>query len=242
MGAESDFDRRALESALEWWRDAGVDAAVEDAPCDWFAKASPLSLAPSPAPVGEPEDAALLPENWDDFLAWRNGRHAPEASWLGAGVLASGPADATVMALSDVPDRDDCERGLLLSGEAGRLFDRMLAAIGLSRESVHLASVCAKRPAGGRVSRSDQERLGEVARRHVELVSPERLLLMGDAASRAVLGTEALRARGRVHVIKHRSGRTEVVASFHPRFLLANPGRKREAWIDLQMLIRGSGE
>ena len=115
-------------------------------------------------------------------------------------------------------------------------------AIGLTREAVHLVSVCAKRPVSGRVGRADEARLSEVARHHVELVAPKRLLVMGDAASRAVLGTNVLQARGRSHELNHKGGTSTVVASFHPRFLLEHPGRKREAWVDLQLLIRGLGK
>jgi DNA polymerase len=238
MGVAPIFDGPLVETTLDWWREAGVDTLVEDAPRDWFAKAP----TPSPSSPVEAEAPATLPDSWDAFLAWRASEHAPEAQWVGPGVLASGPADATVMVLADVPDRDDCAAGKLLTGESGRLFDRMLQAIGLTREAVHLVSVCSKRPVSGRVSRADEARLGEVARRHVELVAPKRLLVMGDAASRAVLGTNVLQARGRSHSLNHKGGTSEVVASFHPRFLLEHPGRKREAWMDLQMLIRGLGQ
>lgn len=238
MGAEPLFDRQVLESALEWWRDAGVDVAVEDAPRDWFAGPA----LPPPVTAAEPEASGALPDSWDAFLAWRGGEFAPEANWIGPSVLASGPLDATVMVLADVPDRDDCAAGELLTGEAGRLFDRMLQAIGLTRGSVHLVSVCAKRPVSGRVSRADEARLGDVARHHVGLVAPQRLLLMGDAASRALIGMSVVQARGRSHAVDHKSGASKAVASFHPRFLLENPGRKREAWADLQLLIRGLGK
>lgn len=238
MGVAPIFDGPLIESTLDWWREAGVDVLVEDTPRDWFAKVA----SPSPAAPAAPEASALLPDSWDAFLAWRASEHAPEAQWVGPGVLASGPADAAVMVLADVPDRDDCAAGKLLTGEPGRLFDRMLQAIGLTREAVHLVSVCSKRPVSGRVSRADEARLGEVARRHVELVAPKRLLVMGDAASRAVLGTNVLQARGRPHEISHKRGTSGVVASFHPRFLLEHPGRKREAWVDLQLLIRGLGK
>lgn len=236
MRAQDDYDRQVLESALEWWRDAGVDTLVEDAPHDWFARPAPAA----PARVTEPAADAAMPDAWEAFLAWRGGEHAPEGEWAGPSLLASGPLDAELMVLSDAPDREDCSAGLLLSGEAGRLFDRMLAAIGLERSAVHLASVCARRPAGGRVGRDDAARLGEVARHHMALVAPKRLLLLGDAASRAVLGSSVLEARGRLHPVNHKGGTSGVVASFHPRFLLENPGRKREAWVDLQ-LIRGRG-
>ncbi|WP_375428884.1 uracil-DNA glycosylase [uncultured Sphingomonas sp.] len=238
MGVAPDFSGPMLEATLDWWREAGVDVLVEDAPRNWFAQA-----VPSPAvPAVDADTSGLLPDNLDAFLAWRGGEHAPEAQWVGPGVLASGPADAAVMILVDVPDRDDCSAGKLLTGEPGRLFDRMLAAIGLTREAVHLVSVCSKRPASGRVGRADEARLGEVARRHVELVAPKRLMVMGDAASRAVLGMNVLQARGRSHPLNREDGTGEVVASFHPRFLLEHPGRKREAWVDLRMLIRGIAE
>lgn len=226
-----------LESALEWWRDAGVDTLVDDAPHDWFAKPPAY---PSP-PLTDPVPDDVPPDEWHAFLAWRTGPGSPEAQWFGSAVIASGPATASIMVLADVPDREDCATGALLTGDAGRLFDRMLQAIGWSRDVVHLASVCIKRPAGGRVSRGDQARLGEVARHHIGLVAPERLLLMGDAASRAVLGLSVLEARGRLHPVNHKSRSSKAVATFHPRFLIENPARKREAWMDLQ-LIRGSGE
>ena len=235
MRADTDYDRQVLESALLWWRDAGVDVAVEDAPHDWFAKPAPAL----PARTTQRAVDAAMPDEWEAFLAWRGGEHAPEGKWAGPSLLASGPLDAPLMVLSDAPDREDCSAGLLLSGQAGRLFDRMLAAIGLERGAVHLASVCARRPAGGRIGRDDAARLGEVARHHLALVAPKRLLLLGDAASRAVLGTEVLRARGRLHRVDHKGGTSEAVASFHPRFLLENPARKREAWADLQSLVRG---
>jgi DNA polymerase len=145
------------------------------------------------------------------------------------------------MVLADLPDREDCEAGALLTGETGRLFDRMLGAIGLDRGRVHLASVCSKRPVTGRVSRTDDARLGEIARHHVSLIGPRRLLLMGDAASRAVTGVNVIEARGRLHPVGHKDATTEAVASFHPRLLLERPALKREAWADLRLLMRGLG-
>lgn len=142
------------------------------------------------------------------------------------------------MVLADCPDRDDEPAGALLSGAAGRLFDRMLAAIGLSRAEVHLAAVCAKRPVGGRMPRELVERLHECARHHVALVAPKRLLLFGDAASRAVLGTEAVRARGSLRRFEHKGATVEVVATHHPRLLLEQPARKADAWRDLQLLVK----
>ena len=255
MGADQSTDwRQAAASVLEWWQDAGVDMLVEDSPRDWFAAPEPLILPPvargptpanaTPAPVPQ---APAMPPLLADFLAWRGGADVPEAGWSGISLSAEGPPDATVMVLADCPDRDDAgddsgdgsSAGRLLSGASGRLLDRMLAAIGLTRDEVHVAAVCAKRPTAGRIQREVEDRLAEIARHHIELVAPKRLLLLGNAASRAILGMELQAARGRLHRFNHKVGEAGVVASFHPRFLIEKPAAKAEAWKDLQMLMGG---
>jgi DNA polymerase len=126
------------------------------------------------------------------------------------------------------------------------LLDRMLAAIGLARDAVHVAAVCAKRPTAGRIQIEVEDRLAEIAKHHIGLVAPRQLLLLGNAASRAILGTELQAARGRLHRFNHKTAQTgagdasdvtTVVASYHPRFLIEKPAAKAEAWKDLQMLM-----
>ncbi|WBH15903.1 uracil-DNA glycosylase [Sphingomonas radiodurans] len=249
MGADQNHDWQQLAaSALEWWRDAGVDTLVGDDPFDWLAAEEALAVASAAqtppharaaAPTA-PQEAAALPQALDAFLAWRTGQHAPESSWGVTLVSASGPIDADLMILVDCPERDEGDS--LLRGAAGRLFDRMLAAIGRSRADVYLASVCAARPTAGRMPRDIEARLGEIARHHAGLAGPRRLLVLGDAASRAILAANVMEARGRLQVLNYKTGTsTEVVASFHPRMLLERPTLKAEAWKDLQMLSAGMG-
>lgn len=233
MGAYRKFDPAEAASALEWWRDAGVDVLVADEVRDWFAVPAPAPVAAEPVPA-----AAALPDTLAALAAWRLGPEAPEAGWSGVSLAASGPEDARIMVLIDCPEREDGDAGALLSGAAGRLFDRMLAAIGLTRDEVHLAAVCARRPAAGRMPRDVEARLGAVARHLVEIAGPERLLLLGDATSRAVLEAERAQLRGALHPFNHRSGRSLVVASHHPRLLLERPALKAESWRDLQLLIK----
>ncbi len=242
MGADQNLAWHALAaSTLDWWHDAGVDTLVDDLPRDWLA---PLPLptpimASSPAgqtavPASAPTTAEM-PHILAEFLNWRTGAAVPEAAWSGVSFAATGPENADLMVLVDCPERDDGET--LLSGPAGRLFDRMLAAIGLTRDQIHLASVCAKRPTAGRVQREVEAQLAAIAQHHVGLIAPKRLLVLGNAASRAILATELPDARGRLHEFNHKTGKSGTVASFHPRFLLEKPAAKAEAWRDLQMLM-----
>ncbi|GAA4219940.1 hypothetical protein GCM10022253_22870 [Sphingomonas endophytica] len=239
MGADQNLDwTKAAASALDWWHDAGVDVVVGDEGFAWLDSAAQQLAArqavrPMAAEVARAGDA--LPGDAAAFAAWRVGEAAPEARWGGGAIAASGPADAELMVFVDCPERDD--RELLMEGEVGRLFERMLAAIGRTRADTALASVCVRRPTTGRVPRDIEARLGEIARHHVALAAPKRLLVMGDAASRAILTMNVADARGRFHTLNHKNGRvTQVVASHHPRFLLDRPTAKAEAWKDLLLL------
>lgn len=247
MGADQHLDwMSSAASALDWWQEAGVDTLVDDDPRDWLSDPMPVPMAFAPPVPGQATTRtdvaplripAAMPASLADFIAWRTGDDAPEVEWRGVSIAATGPADAAVMVLVDCPDKDDGAAGLLMTGTTGVLFDRMLAAIGLSRDTIHLAAVCARRPVAGRMPREVEARLAEISHHHIGLVAPKRLLLLGNAASRAVLGAEMPGTRGSLHTFNHKQGHTGVVASFHPRFLIEKPVAKAEAWKDLQLLM-----
>lgn len=251
MGADQNFDwQRTAASALDWWRDAGVDTLVDEAPRNWLAPPPSPAEPPAavkPVPAAEPVRTPL-PATLAEFVAWRGGADAPEAGWPGAAIVAQGPADAGLMIVIDQPEREDAEAGLLLAGAPGRLFDRMLAAIGRDRDSIHLAAMCVRRPVAGRIAPEIEARLGELIRHHVALVAPRRLLLLGTAPARALLGGDTARVRGGLRALNLERGEvaetmagtmggTVAVASDHPRLLIDRPKDKAEAWKDLQMLI-----
>ena len=230
--------RQSLASALDWWRDAGVDSLVDDDPRDWLArpvaKAAPVTNAPAVAS----EPAEVLPDTIDSFVAWRMSDAAPEAGWLTPRVGPSGTPGADLMILTDMPEAEDTDT--LMTGAPGRLLDRMLAAIGESRESVYLASLATARPLAERIPGDAEPRLIDLARHHIALVSPKRLLLLGQAASR-VRSTTSGSAEGNPSPdINQLSGDMQVVASYHPRFLLERPAAKAEAWKHLVLLSRGT--
>jgi len=248
MGADLNFDwNAAASSALDWWQEAGVDTVIDEAPRNWLVRPAPApalsSAETTGAAVAAIAPSGLLPDSIGAFEAWRVGASAPEAAWHGRPFAATGNADAEIMVVIDMPERDDVESGQLLSGPAGRLFDRMLAAIGKDRSDIWLVPLCAVRPAAGRIAPEIELRLTELLVHRLTLTTPGRLLLMGNAPSRALLGVDFLRARGSLRALNHQAGtvavEVEAVATFHPRFLIEQPAKKADAWKDLQMLIGG---
>lgn len=241
MGAEPLDDwQGTVASALEWWRDAGVDMLVEDVPHDWLIRAAPVAEGATTSPAVAAPVAETLPDTLDAFLEWRLGDAAPEASWLSPRFAPTGPADAQWVILTDMPETEDGDR--LMEGPAGRLLDRMLAAVGLARESVYVASLAVARPMTGRIPPEQEARLIELARHHLTLLAPKKLLLLGQAASRVVAETNGAAKADSIDAVNQFGAKTMVVATFHPRFLLERPVAKSEAWKHLLLLSRGPSE
>ena len=241
MGGEPVQDwQKAVASTLEWWRDAGVDMLVEDDVRDWLAR-TPPPAAPVTAELAVAAPVAeTLPDTLEAFLEWRMGDAAPEAGWMTPRLGPTGPADAEWVIVTDVPEIEDSER--LMSGPAGRLLDRMLAAVGQSRESVYLLPLATARPVTGRIAPDDEPRLAELARHHLTLLKPAKLLLLGQSARNVLAGTMGNSLTNPIRLVNHFGANTVTVASYHPRFLLERPAAKGEAWKHLLLLSRGTAE
>jgi uracil-DNA glycosylase family 4 len=240
MGVETVQDwRQALSSTLEWWQDAGVDMLVDEEARDWLARRTPPSEAASAAVAAAPV-AEKLPATLDEFLAWRMGDSAPEAGWMTPRVAPHGPADAEWALLTDMPEPDDFDA--LLTGPSGRLLDRMLAAVGMSRDAVYLASLATARPLTGRIPPEAQPRLVELMRHHLSLLRPKKLLLLGQATSCALPETSDAAGFNRIHEINHSEANMRVLATYHPRLLIERPAAKSEVWKHLLPFSRGTSE
>ena len=83
------------------------------------------------------------------------------------------------------------------------------------------------------MTEDDRLACAEIARKHISLATPMRLILLGDGPCRALLGEPLLGSRGRVHKIEG----VRTVATFHPRWLLQRPSDKAKAWADLLLLM-----
>lgn len=234
---------QAIKSYVGWWGDAGLIDAVSDEAFDWLApvvkiatrdiaemqRATLAQVAPTAAthPAERPE---TLPDDLAAFDAWlAESADLPGLDWSMQRVLPSGPVDAPLMLLADAPDPADIEAGRLFSGAQGKLIDAMLAAIGLSRDACRIGSIALTRPIGGRLDGGDADRLTAIARRHVALVNPRALLLVGQQSAQLVAG-EGVSPTLRQLEFNHDGVTVAAFAIHHPRLLLERPLLKRPAW------------
>ena len=227
------------ESALSWWQDAGVDVIVGETPRDWLKPAPPAPLAPdaASAPLARSTPEAL-PETLDEFRIWLvESPDLPLASPSAPRIGPSGDPASGLMILVDMPSASDVTAGRLLSGEPGDLFDRMLKAIGRSRETIYLAPLSPVRTANGRLDAESAAALATIARHHVGLVGSQALLLFGDTCARALVGSAVAGARGKWHETQTKRGKIKTLVTIRPEKLLTQPALKKLAWDDLQMLM-----
>jgi uracil-DNA glycosylase len=154
-------------------------------------------------------------------------------------VFADGNPKAKVMLVGEAPGADEDRLGLPFVGVSGQLLDRMMATIGLDRTSFYITNVCFWRPPGNRKP-TDLELAAQkpFVERHIELVAPKVLILVGAAAAQGLLGTTEgiTRLRGRWFQYRLGEGTIPAMPIFHPAYLLRQPAQKRETWRDLLKL------
>ena len=239
--------RAAAESLLAWWHEAGVDVAIEEEPRNWMAPAAQAaSVVPSasarPAAASHRRPAtAALPATLAEFRAWwASDMSVLDGFPIRRRLAPEGPASVDLMVVIDMPERCDADTARLFSGECGALFDKMIAAIGLARNDLYLASLAPARTPTGRIDEATADRLSPLLDHHIRLAAPSRLWLMGDAASRAVVKMSAGEASGRSHKINHGDRTISTIATVHPQLLLREPKLKARVWKDMQLLIEDS--
>jgi DNA polymerase len=155
-------------------------------------------------------------------------------------VFADGTPAHHIMFIGEAPGAEEDRQGKPFVGRAGQLLDKMLAAIGLDRATnTYITNVLNWRPPGNRdPSPEEAGTCLPFLRRHIELVAPEIIVLLGATATRHVTGqTEGImRMRGK-WLEYHVGGKMiPVMPTLHPAYLLRQPSHKKLAWHDLQAI------
>lgn len=155
-------------------------------------------------------------------------------------VFADGTPSHHIIFIGEAPGRDEDRAGLPFVGRAGKLLDKMLAAIGLDRATnAYITNVLNWRPPDNRDPSPEEAAMClPFLRRHIELAAPQIIILLGAVAARHVLGKTdgIMRLRGK-WLEYHVGGRMiPVMPTLHPAYLLRQPAHKKLAWRDLQMI------
>jgi uracil-DNA glycosylase len=207
-----------------------------------FTMGQPSSLAPQDA-VMAARTAATAAQSLEELQtlmeAFEGCGLKKTASRL---VFGDGNPQARVMLIGEAPGRDEDMIGKPFVGRSGQLLDRMMAAIGLDRTSFYITNIIAWRPPGNRTPTPEEVAICKpFIERHIELVCPSVILMLGGPATQALTGTKdgILRVRGRWFDCKCANGATiPALATLHPAYLLRQPSQKRLAWQDARALRR----
>ena len=152
-------------------------------------------------------------------------------------VFSDGNFKNSIMIVGEGPGQKEDELGKPFVGDAGQLLNKMLAAINLKRENVYITNVVNYRPPNNRKPEpAEIIRYSEFLREHISIIDPKILILMGSTAMEALFGSK-------IKISKERGAWKELIINqktyltmitFHPAYLLRNPGRKRDVWEDMK--------
>ena len=251
MLSSQDTHKIITESAIAWWRDAGVDYVCGDETVNWLADAPPISVAEKapvqvtarPAQISAPAKTIAPITAWPNDLAalkaaMTDGSALPGCQYGPRCVAPIGETGAVVIVIVDCPEEDEIAAGHFGVGPVAALQKNMLLAANIVPDLTYYTALSFSRPATGSLPKDDLPNLASFALHQIALVQPAIVILFGSAACEAMLSQELMKTRGNLDYINHNDRKTAAVATFHPRTLLAQPQLKTQAWKDLQMLMR----
>lgn len=237
---QNDMSPGDAQAALAWLIDMGADEIVAEAPVNRFAAAAPPLAAVPPAKaapaVSAPSSADAcnsLDELQAALLALDDFPLKKTASNL---CFAGGDATAQVMIIGDVPGRDEDIEGKVFAGQNLLLLERMLGAIGLSVAATSSFNFIPWRPPGNRTPTDAELQLCQpYILRAIALCRPKFILCLGGHPAQRLSGKSdgLLSLRGKWFELAIGAKGIPVLPSFHPSYLLKQPGQKRLAWRDL---------
>ncbi len=156
-------------------------------------------------------------------------------------VFADGNPDSPLVFVGEAPGADEDRQGVPFVGRAGQLLtDIITKGMGLRREEVYICNVIKCRPPENRTpTAAEVANCREYLDEQLALIRPQYICCLGSIAAQRILGTKQFvtKIRGKLFTL----GRTTVVCTYHPAYLLRNPEAKRETWEDIKLLMKAMG-
>jgi uracil-DNA glycosylase family 4 len=154
-------------------------------------------------------------------------------------VFSDGNTNAKIMIIGEGPGANEDLEGVPFIGKTGDLLDKMLLSISLDRDNVYITNVVNYRPPENRnPTKEEITRYLPYLTKHIEIINPKILILLGSAALSAILGDGQIISAVRGKWINKKIGKCNpfIIASFHPAFLMRQPDQKKLSWIDLKVI------
>lgn len=262
--------QQGLIASLEWQLENGVDIALDQAAVNRFKAAPPpLVMAaekPTLAKAAVSQSSTAMGTGAAKAEAIKLAQAAKTLEELSEAirnfdglairktatnlVFSDGNPKAHVMIVGEAPGADEDAQGKPFVGVSGQLMDKMLAAIGLNRhaedpaKAVYISNILNWRPPGNRTPTPQEMDIAlAFIERHIALVKPKVLLLMGGVATKALMNTNdgIMKLRGKWYeyqpITPDIGGISlPVLPSYHPSFLLRTPSHKKSSWADMLAL------
>lgn len=186
---------------------------------------APITLETAAAAAARPTDAEAMCRMLSEF------NHPLRLTAHNTVLPHVAPHPNGLMIITDIPGADDDAEGKILAGSAGQLLDKMIGAIGMSRDTVSIMPVLFWRTPGGRApSRGELDLARPFVNRMIELLAPRVIITMGTLAAQEIAHVDLAKNQGVLQTINERA----IMPIFHPNYLLLKPAAKRDAWNALQ--------
>lgn len=155
-------------------------------------------------------------------------------------VFGEGNPNASLVFIGEGPGAEEDRQGRPFVGPAGKLLDKIIAAMGLKREEVYIGNVVKCRPPGNRDPQPDEIKTClPFLREQLKLIDPEFIVTLGRHATQTMLETSDPISRLRGRFFNY--GDAKLLPTFHPAYLLHNPNKKVEVWADIQKVMKKMG-
>ena len=226
----------------------------------------PSRKVSAPSPSHSPAPSAVTPASWPEDAATNDVTASDAAARLRIiqdeigpdctrcklhtlgrkqVVFGVGNPQAELVFVGEGPGADEDEQGIPFVGRAGKLLTDMIEkGMGLRRDEVYICNVVKCRPPGNRTPEADEcETCAPFMRRQIRAIRPRMVCALGAVAAQNLMPYKGSLAsvRGRIHEIDVAGYATKLVVTYHPAYLLRDPSQKKEAWKDLQMIMKELG-
>ncbi len=155
-------------------------------------------------------------------------------------VFGDGSPTVELVFVGEAPGADEDASGVPFVGRAGKLLDKIIAAMGLARGEVYICNVLKCRPPGNRNPQPDEvAHCWPYLKEQLEILAPKVICTLGAPATKTLMGTDE--SIGRMRGAVHDYHGTPLVATYHPAYLLRDPRQKAKVWEDMKMVLKVLG-